>query len=71
MSRTNHHGNKKKLKLFGDSWQWLQGAPKAWRKAHKHKPQRAAASRCRHQTMTEDPENVIWPHDSKPEEYYW
>ena len=69
MSRTNHHGDKNKLKLFGENWAWYTQEPKIWRKLHKHRKRRQSVRQCKHEVMRGGEPN--WPHDKKPWIYYW
>ena len=74
MSRTRHHGDKNKERLFGDSWLWCRGAPKWFSKMTRHKPQRAKRTIALQKLITydvEDMEEVEFPQDKKPVEYYW
>ena len=69
MSRTKHHGDKRKEALFGDNWQWMAGCPKWFSTMTKHKPQRAHERLCKRAVLLGDDPN--WPHDKKPVEYWW
>lgn len=73
MSRTRHHGDKNKEKMFGDDWQWCKREPKEWRKHNKHKKRRSAV---RHAITQVDKgwgvdEDVLFPLDKRPWIYYW
>ena len=70
MSRTHTHGDKAKQRYYGDNWYFYRQEPKWWRKMTKHKRQRAARRQCVHQAMRGE-ENIHWPADKKPWEYYW
>ena len=80
MSRTHHHGDKKKEKLFGSFdrefsyWHWMRSAPKWFSKMTRHCPQRAIRTRLEKRVVLlalEDMEGLEWPQDKKPIEYYW
>lgn len=70
MSHSFRHGDKQKEKRFGANWFWWKAEPKFWRKLRKHKPQRAKARQCEHDAL-EGKENITWPLDKKPWNYYW
>lgn len=74
MSRTHHHGDKKKTDLYGDHWHWMRGAPKWFSKMTRHRPQRAHRTRAMRNIILLDPDEVElveMPGDKKPQEYYW
>lgn len=69
MSRTHHHGERKKQSLFKDSYHWARNEPKQWRNMYKHRKRRAELK----QVLTrydEDSDNMF-PLDKKPWVYYW
>ena len=82
MARTWHHGWKWNYKkgpprkrashrLLCDRL-WMQKEPKWWRREFKHKRRRAELRRKRDQLRCGyDPEDMVWPLDSKPWIYYW
>lgn len=72
MSRTKHHGYKRKLILFENSlrWHWWQVEPKWHRRIYKHKKRRAECRILCDKVMKGE-EEQIWPLDKKPWIYYW
>ena len=70
MSRTRHHGDKRKAELLGGDWKWHNRDPKQWRHLHKHKPQRAKARKALHDVVSGE-EGVEFPLDKKPRIYFW
>jgi len=40
MSRTKHHGDKAKQRLFGNDWNWTSSKPSWWVRLMMGKPQR-------------------------------
>ena len=81
MSRTFHHGDRKKEKLYGEMqdpwnnyWHWMRSAPKWFSKMTRHCPQRAKRTLAEKEVLITDLEDmgeVEWPGDKKPQEYYW
>jgi hypothetical protein len=69
MSRTNHHGDKKKEKLFGKDWNWIRNKPKTWRKIMKHKKRRVKLKQALFNYDKD--KNNIFPLDTKPWQYYF
>jgi hypothetical protein len=69
MSRTFHHGNARKMELFGNHWKWMRGCPRWFSTMTKHRPQRAATRKALKETMLG--KEADFPHDKKPIEYYW
>jgi hypothetical protein len=74
MSRTNHHGDKKKARLLRP-WFWFQQTPSWWTRMMMTKPQRRSASTWQRNTErtalhdlyeVDDP-----PHGRKPHWYFW
>lgn len=74
MSRTNHHGDKKKAKLF-NPWHWLRSTPSWWTRLTMNRPQRRAAHNWERKASTTDIEkleDVDTPsHGKKPHQYFW
>lgn len=74
MSRTNHHGDKKKAKLF-NPWRWLQSTPGWWIRMMMTRPQRRKAHEWEHKAAATDPDLLDGvdgpPHGNKPHQYYW
>ena len=73
MSRTKHHGKKAKEKSFGDNWYWMRNYPKVWDYFMHTRPRRAAEKKAIGLSKV-DPdlgENVLFPLDHKPHQYYW
>ena len=73
MSRTKHHGDKAKKRLFGKYWQWVKETPSWWISMHMTKPQRKAVKTWeRNAGKTDDIEELDTPpHGNKPHKYYW
>lgn len=71
MSRTNHHGNRKKEELFGKSWHWCSNEPKWWISLVKHRPKRQQERMCISSVELDPEAEVTWPLDKKPWIYYW
>ena len=66
MSRTKHHGNKAKERLFGANWRWMEKEPKWWRQEFNHTPCRARERNKLSKLEFED-----YPDWKKPHVYYW
>lgn len=75
MSRTKHHGDKNKKKLYGDLWWWFKSEPKEWRKMHKTRPRRrqthSANTALFREVDYEDFNDTKYPLDRRPHIYYW
>lgn len=73
MSRTNHHGDKKKERLF-KPWFWFQATPSWWTRLTMNKPQRRQGSiwqRNTKKTAIEDLKDTDVPSVSrKPHQYF-
>lgn len=69
MSRTRHHGDKKKRELFGDNWQWHRSCPKWFRKVYTTRPKRANKRLALRKVMQNKDAN--FPLANKPKEWYW
>ena len=72
MSRTYHHGNKAKLRKFGDDWRWMR-TPSWWIRSMMTRPQRQEVRRLIKHTL--DLPNLedapLFPLTKKPHIYYW
>ncbi len=66
MSRTRHHGDKQKKRLFGRFWFWLRSEPSWWHKMKTHIPARAKEKAMLHRLEEEN-----YPDRKKPHDYYW
>ena len=71
MSRTKHHGDKAKERVFGDLWWWYKSEPKWWNKAYHIKPRRAENKKLIHRVLRGDYEQTWPPGNRKPHAYYW
>lgn len=67
MSRTYHHGINWRKQRHDN---WCSNEPKWWRKAFKHRPQRAATREAIGLVMKGN-EDALFPLDKKPWIYYW
>ena len=71
MSRTYHHGNKKKERMLGNKLHLFRQEPKLWRKYYKHKKRRAEWKRCKQQNINGvEWDNIAFPLNTKPWIYY-
>jgi len=71
VSRTWHHGDKAKQRLFGNEWAWLSLCPAEWNRIFHTKPKRAMERKLLHK-VREGHEDQVWPLGSrKPHEYYY
>jgi len=74
VSRTNHHGEKKKQRLF-NPWFWFEQTPAWWIRMMMQKPQRRKASmwqRDAEKSSKADLDNLDKPpHGKKPHWYFW
>lgn len=74
MSRTNHHGDKKKAMLFRP-WLWFQSTPGWWTRMMMTRPQRRKAHEWERMAAAIEPDLLECvdcpPHGKKPHEYYW
>jgi len=70
MSRTHHHREIDKEKKFGRAYHWYSNEPKWWRKLMKHKKRRQELRQALHKQQ-EGREDVVYPLDKKPWEWYW
>lgn len=72
MSRTRHHGNKQKERLYGDDYRWLDEMPSAFVNEAMTRPQRRKVKKWIHDAMYEDPDELEpCPHGNKPKKYYY
>ena len=74
MSRSRH--GKRYYRQLGEDhllyYTWWQKEPKWWRKLMKHRKRRAEWRRCDSRIKKGyDPEDMTYPLDKKPWEYYW
>lgn len=69
MSRTYHHGNKAKKRLFGDNWRWMT-TPGKWTREMMTPTWRQQTKQLLHRWEREGGE-VIVPNGRKPHLYYW
>jgi hypothetical protein len=73
MSRTHHHSKRHwkglKKKLWDDGG-WAKREPKEWRKLMKHRPRRARTREAEQKALHE-PEEAVFPLDSKPWIWYY
>lgn len=73
MSRTYHHGNKAKERVFGSRWRWIHQTPSWWVREMMTKPQRARTrnllKKVERMKDLEDP--PLFPLARKPHVYYW
>lgn len=71
MSRTYHHGDRAKLRLYGERWWWYRNEPKWWRKMYHTRPKRRENTR-RCKDALHGIEEQVWPlGNRKPHVYYW
>ena len=70
MSRSFKHGKNISRYIRYAYYYWTGREPKWWRKLKKHAPQRAEARYCAYCVLRGN-EDVLWPLDKKPWEYYW
>lgn len=81
VSNTWHHGawnykkgppSKRMSHLIVYNRMWSYREPKWWRKLMKHRKRRASlSSSLARLKKGSDPEDMVWPLDSKPWIYYW
>ena len=71
MSRTYHHGDNNKYRLYGNAWHWYANEPKWWRNLMKHRPKRTEERDLLSKVMVDGEDDGIWPLDKKPWRYYW
>lgn len=72
MSRTRHHGDKAKRRLFGDRWAWWHTTPGWWVRLKMERPQRAAVKAWEHKALRQDIDELDDPpHGRKPHQYYY
>ena len=74
MSRTHHHGDRKKQAMF-NPWLWLQSTPGWWVRMMMTKPQRRIASMWQRNAEKLPPDALESagqpPHGRKPHIYFW
>lgn len=74
MSRTRHHGDKAKQRLF-NPWLWLQSTPSWWTRLTMNRPQRRAAHLWERKAAKTAEDRLVDidvpPHGNKPHRYFW
>ncbi|MBU2249140.1 MAG: hypothetical protein KKD77_20505 [Gammaproteobacteria bacterium] len=73
MSRTKHHGDKAKERVFGKGWRWLDYTPGWWVRLFMTKPQRQRVRKLSEELkrladLEDAPE---FPVAKKPHNYYF